>query len=123
MWLSVFDTLFDKYSRQIGGNPEGLEMEIFIENTVAEHDLYSLPVCNRDGGTTFVTLVLEELLWEHQTVVIDGTAYPMRCYRARIFEEYAQNHIGARHINVHARQSVATNVEGEQIPGWILSAQ
>jgi hypothetical protein len=100
------------------------EMEMtFIEGEIGTRGIYSLPVGNVSGGTTLVTVVLDELLWRHQLVVIGETVYPVECYKAIIRDRHAQRLVGSKVINVHARESTAKTPGGEEVRGWVLTTQ
>lgn len=96
---------------------------VFVPDHIGERLVLSLPVSNRFGGTSLVTVVLDELLWKHQFVVVNGVVRRLKCYGALIRDKKHIRLVGTDRFNVHAYEETFDDAEGKPIKGWVLMSQ
>lgn len=97
--------------------------KVFINGPIGTGLVLSLPVSNVYGGTSFVTVALDKLLWGYQSVIVDGTMKKVECYSGVLRDKEARKLAGVQRINIHAYYGVFAHPGGGEVHGWIVSAQ
>lgn len=98
-------------------------MEKTFVKVIGTRGIISLRMSNIHGGTSLVTVVLDEILSKHQFAIVDGTVRRVECYRGLIRDRHQRKLIGARSFDVHAYEETVRFPGGETIKGWVLTAQ